>query len=924
MHEFHPHHPRGGQPYARPARRPAGHLAHPQSARSPSRSRAPRRSHGLGLAICKGLVEAHGRRIRARSAAPGRATTFTSTVPVAGMPAAAATDRAAARRRPPTAASCRASSWWTTTRACYASSATRSLRPPSPARDGRAGRVGAHHPYREAATGPPRPAAARRRRHLADAAGPGARRPARHLHLRLPRRDRRTSARGGRSRLHRQALVADRAGGPGAAAAQKARRARALRARVAPPSTTPSVGRGLGPSRSTLPPPSTSCCACSRSTRGPVVTPRDAAAPRLGPPRECPCEPSPQLRQQPPAQCPGQPGQPRLHLQPAPRRLPHSRNRPAAEYAALPASALPQLAASACHPTVSPIWSVAFSTRRHRCTPRPRAALISPEQPIPDQSDAILYRSRQEVGVHKQRRRQSSGSPPVDYGGLPVPRDLEPPNDATSVAVSVVAQRLPARRSEPQRSSRLQAIGKTARRYRLPTRDLRRDLLTTMPDIARQADGYVLNVAEARRATLLDAWAAGTAVAESVTNFSHRRSHPLLCFVSFLDGSITHLAEGRLGWPAGTNLRRLNLLRLTELRTPVRYAAILEILPLRFRPHVETRFADGGLLPPGSFGAVVDAVRSLLPETHRLLERFSESRRRLIRNLSSEAHTALAYQKETVATALTLAGMERNDLQDWRPRREDGQVRSFLDGLGEAYLREEQMIFNDLGTFPGLHAVRRTQHAAAVFANDRVSLTVVMAHRLSLEQQLGADLIYRNETYGSFVMVQYKAMEYEAGTTARFRLPNDQLESELTRMEQLWAQFGSCPPGTDLDGFRLKENPFFLKLCPRIVFDPDDAGLVRGMYLPLEYWRRLERSPGIEGARAGKAVTFDSAKRHFDNTTFAQLVAGGWIGTTARQTAILDGVIAEILERGRTVTIAIKRDLDAADGAIQPDADQVT
>ena len=42
---------------------------------------------GLGLVICKGLVEAHGGRIRAESAEPGQGTRFIFTVPVAEEPA---------------------------------------------------------------------------------------------------------------------------------------------------------------------------------------------------------------------------------------------------------------------------------------------------------------------------------------------------------------------------------------------------------------------------------------------------------------------------------------------------------------------------------------------------------------------------------------------------------------------------------------------------------------------------------------------------------------------------------------------------------------------------------------------------------------------------------------------------------------------
>ena len=51
--------------------------------------------HGLGLAVSKGLVEAHGGRIRAESPGAGRGTTVTFTIPLAGEAGASAAGRSA-------------------------------------------------------------------------------------------------------------------------------------------------------------------------------------------------------------------------------------------------------------------------------------------------------------------------------------------------------------------------------------------------------------------------------------------------------------------------------------------------------------------------------------------------------------------------------------------------------------------------------------------------------------------------------------------------------------------------------------------------------------------------------------------------------------------------------------------------------------
>jgi hypothetical protein len=419
----------------------------------------------------------------------------------------------------------------------------------------------------------------------------------------------------------------------------------------------------------------------------------------------------------------------------------------------------------------------------------------------------------------------------------------------------------------------------------------------------------------------LDCIEEGQRFGEPVPDFQHSRTVPLVCFVAN-DTAITHIASGRRGSSAGTGLRRLNLEKAEKLSTPIAFASIINELPKRFRASVKKRFDYGGLLTEKGFSAAVEAIRKLEPHSSSLLDRYSSTRASRIDRLSARARESLAYQKEAILTALSIADISREAVQEWSVT--EDTPRSFLDGLSVARLREDQMILNDLSKIPGFDLLGDGIHITgqAVFQSETERLTVVLANRLGLEEQTGADLIYFNELFQSFVMVQYKAMEREddgdGNTNAGFRLPNTQLAEEIARMDRLLAELNACPVNTVRGGFRFSDNPFFLKLCPRIVFNPDNIALVPGMYLPLEYWKLLEIHPSIRGPRGGLRVTYKNAGRHLDNTAFVTMVAKAWVGTTPNQSSVLKDAIRQAVASGKAVTIAVKPNT-----VIDPDAEAV-
>ncbi len=427
------------------------------------------------------------------------------------------------------------------------------------------------------------------------------------------------------------------------------------------------------------------------------------------------------------------------------------------------------------------------------------------------------------------------------------------------------------------------------------------------------AAGYILKLDENRYTSLR--WNIYDKFTQPVPEFKHSSNRPLVCFIINHNETITHIGSGSRGQFAGTDLRKLNIEEIFELSSPVNAREIAHQINPGIRHYLIEKIEEkgiSGLLGNKTFEEFLEIFLKEAPETKPILDKFSKSRNARIKNLSAPTKKALAEQKEAMLTALNIAGIDRSVTQGW-DYEEKEKPTSFLSGLPQVRLREDQLLAHDLSTFPEFEVIENIPYAATTFKNEYTHLTVVLANRHPLEEQTGTDLIYFNEDFECFIMVQYKIMEQE-GNTFRFRLPNTQLQKEIERMDKLYKKIKPLERKEHIDDYRISETPFFIKICPRIEFDPDNSGLTKGMYIPLDYIKKLETDKCIEGKNGGKGITYDNIRRYFDNTAFKTIVEGGWIGTNQKQSTYLKEIIRNSLTGKKAVVIARKKQITPKKG----------
>lgn len=299
---------------------------------------------------------------------------------------------------------------------------------------------------------------------------------------------------------------------------------------------------------------------------------------------------------------------------------------------------------------------------------------------------------------------------------------------------------------------------------------------------------------------------------EPVPDFNHSRNIPLICFITNNSRAITHIGMDSRGLRAGTDLSKLNIEKIHKLQNVISATKIADSASPNVKYNITLKVINGGLLSKKSFEEFLAIFLSEAPETASFLGQFTRERRQRIKKLSLLARRALAEQQEAILTAMNIAGIDRSQALGWDYTETEKPI-SFLDGLNCIRLSEDSMIVNDLNNMPGYNLIKSTKFSSSVFENDETRLTVLLANRLPLEELLETDLIYFNENFRCFVMVQYKVMEKESNDY-KFRLPDKQLSEEISRMDSILSLIKGVVRNDTIDHYRINEDPFFIKICP--------------------------------------------------------------------------------------------------------------
>lgn len=257
-------------------------------------------------------------------------------------------------------------------------------------------------------------------------------------------------------------------------------------------------------------------------------------------------------------------------------------------------------------------------------------------------------------------------------------------------------------------------------------------------------------------------------------------------------------------------------------------------------------------------------------------------------------------QEDAIQVAMAAFGIRANAIPDQVVLKRG--VSSGLRRIG-TYLYEDNVVHSDASQLPGFDAISADVTGRAIFQKRDERLVIYTANKLPLEQMLGVDLIYINETRGNIVMLQYKMLKEgkKAKNDWYFR-PDNQLRNEIARMQIPAIQVAA----TD---YRLSRNPFFFKFVKRkIVNDKHQSFLVS-----LDHLHQILAAPEAKGPKNGVRLSYEALDgTYLREADMLGLIRSGYIGTHKVETEALATIIQEAAKGNKAVVLAWQQRIQEA------------
>jgi hypothetical protein len=376
-------------------------------------------------------------------------------------------------------------------------------------------------------------------------------------------------------------------------------------------------------------------------------------------------------------------------------------------------------------------------------------------------------------------------------------------------------------------------------------------------------------------------------------------------------GNIVVTAKQRVEFSSIVSLEALSVIELEgKLNTNVR------------RYFIKSTKGVGGTFPEGTWDALVTAIKEARPHLVDEIDRLLSLQKYSGVRLFGHSADVLAQEREAIGISLDIftgsGDLRKRVLSEWAPDEHsvtldenqetgtialaNGKTSTFMSGLSSRFVLEESAIQHDLFSWPGMSPSH--QSGTSVFEQGNRRLEVVYANRNPLEHTLGVDLIYYNEAFGLFSLVQYKLMR-EEGQEMVYR-PDANISEELARMDHFYQTYRSEKPIQAHEEFRLNDDGFVIKFVPNKGIQAASGELSKGMYCSRKYMEFLLGPQGPKGDKGGRRITFKSAPRYLTNTQFADSVHSGWMGSNGVQSETIKQLIRAYYESGRAVLLSVE------------------